>query len=103
MKRKGMLYRHGLWLQHKRNYLLASTIAMGAFFTASFLWAYGRDRDVYFWLFVTAISFLGGFIWGLVMWQIMGKHNAARIRALQYERGYDRSDGETSSPRQTPF
>ena len=68
---KGMLYRHGVWLQPKRNFLLASTILVGAALAVPILWMYGDDR-IGFWLFTIAPAVLGGFVWGLIMWPIVG-------------------------------
>jgi hypothetical protein len=70
---KGFLYRQGRYLQNKRHFLTFSTVGLGSFFALWFLFGFGEYGALGLWLFIVVISFLGAFVWGLIMWEIMGK------------------------------
>ena len=66
------LARFGEWLSVERNFLLYSTLGVGGAMSILMFLVLRSEPDfdgVVFWLFVSPLIFLGGYVWGLIMWR----------------------------------
>jgi hypothetical protein len=72
--RKGTMHtlvRFGQWLSVRKNFLLFSTVGVGGpSFVLMFVWLrHEIGDDLGLWLLVGPMIFVGGYVWGLIMWQ----------------------------------
>ena len=66
------LVRLGQWLSVEKNFLLFATFGVGgSSFLLMFVWLRNEYQinDGGFWLIVGPTIFLGGYVWGLIMWR----------------------------------
>jgi hypothetical protein len=60
--------RLGYYLREKRNFVWVGTLSFGVLCSAVVLWMLGEDGGPAWWLALTGLSFLLGWIWARVMW-----------------------------------
>lgn len=61
------------WLSHRRNFLVAMTLAIGVPFSAWTLTQYGSYGGVIWWVYLLVVSIGGGLLGGLLLWALYWK------------------------------
>jgi hypothetical protein len=67
------LLKLGQYLHSRKNFLAYSVIGMGVPISVILILVLDRFQNVGFSLFLIIVSFLGSYIWGVVMWKFVLK------------------------------
>ncbi len=67
----------GRWGKYNRtrgNFLKSASLLFGLITSILSLLVFGKNGGIGFWAFLIAACFVGGYVWGIVMWSLHFSH-----------------------------